>query len=140
MGRPASEEPSRAWVATSLENAKSHIAPVGPWRSTGPVPSIVPFRDATVGEPQDFLHYTPKGADLFLVEGREVWTGTRSDGTINVNGDTCEDWTKSLPTVKGGFGDYNQVVDGRWTDVRDIDRLSESRPCSERHRLYCFEQ
>ena len=69
-----------------------------------------------------------------------MWTGTKLNGTLNDNGDTCADWTSSLPNVRGGYGDFNQIGDGRWTDSRALDRTSETSPCSERLRIYCFEQ
>ena len=129
----------RAWLSTSKENAKSRIKAVGPWRSLGSV--LLPFPGAAVADPPgDFLHYTADGTDLFFEPQRLVWTGTKLNGTLNDNGDTCADWTSSPANVRGGRGDFNEIGDGRWTDSRALDRSSETSPCSERLRLYCFEQ
>ena len=129
----------KAWLSTSTENAKSRIAAVGPWRSLGS--ALVPFPGAAVTDPPaNFLGYTADGTELFFEPDRLVWTGTKSNGTRNDNGDTCNDWTSNLADVRGGRGDFNQIGDGRWTDSRALDRTSETSPCSERLRLYCFEQ
>jgi len=134
----------KAWLSTSTENAKSRIKAVGPWRSlaSGSLGSaLVPFPSAAVTDPPaDFLRYTADGTDLFFEPNRLVWTGTKLNGTRNDNGDTCTDWTGSLATLRGGRGDFDQIGDGQWTDSRALDRTSETSPCSERLRLYCFEQ
>ena len=89
----------KAWLSTSSENAKSRIAAVGPWRSVGG--TIVPFPAASVvGTPKDFPRYTAKGNDLFFTNEPNVWTGTKADGTVNTNGDTCAGWTSSVANVK----------------------------------------
>jgi hypothetical protein len=51
----------------------------------------------------------------------EVWTGIR--------GDTCGEWTGKDQGDVGVVGDARQ-----WTNSED------NRPCSNRYRLYCFEQ
>jgi hypothetical protein len=129
----------KAWLSTSDESAKTRIAPVGPWLAPGrPLPSF-PL-PAVSDPPLDFLRYDANGADLFFEPERRVWTATTAIGLLNANGATCTGWTSSLGSVRGSHGDFLQAVAGRWTDLRDLDMKSETSPCSDRLRLYCFGQ
>jgi hypothetical protein len=129
----------KAWLSTSGESAKSRIAAVGPWSAPGrPLPSF-PLASVT-DPPLDFLRYAADGSDLFFEAERRVWTATTAIGTLNPNGATCTGWTSRLGNVRGSHGDFLQGVAGRWTDLKDLDMKSETSPCSERLRLYCFGQ
>lgn len=127
----------KAWLSTSSENAKSRIAPVGPWQFVGGRFGIV--FDASVGLPRAFPQYTAKGGDLFFSNDTSVWTATTSTGVLNTNGASCAGWTSALGTDKGSYGTLTRIgVD--WTDDQGFDATSQSSPCSSRLRLYCFEQ
>ena len=126
----------KAWVSTSTENAASRIAPVGPWRL---VEGTIVFDGPSVGVPRVFPRYTATGVDLFFSDDTKVWTGTDKDGKLSINRETCAGWTSGLAKDKGSFGTLTRIS-GAWTDDQGFDTTSLSSPCSERLRLYCFEQ
>ncbi|MDB4939134.1 MAG: hypothetical protein JWP87_6106 [Labilithrix sp.] len=126
----------KAWLSTSTEDAKDRIAPVGPWQM---VDGRVVFSGATVGNPESFPTYSAKGNDLLFDPNPNVWTGTTGPGRLNDGSKTCSSWTSAGPTDTGTYGSLAWTSD-LWTDERKLDATSETSPCSERLRLYCFEQ
>jgi len=127
----------RAWLSTIMVNAKDRISGTGPWRMTN---GKVVFRSAPNGDLLDnFPSVTAKGEDLFGISNNRVWTGTNRQLTVTKNGDTCADWTSGSSSTRGSIGQLISIG-GEWTDYRDIDKNPEARPCTERLRLYCFEE
>jgi hypothetical protein len=126
----------KAWLSTSMQDAKDRIAPVGPWQM---VDGRVVFGDRIVGHPENFPTYSAKGNDLLFDPNARVWTGTTAPGRLNDASKTCASWTSAAAAAAGTYGSLTWTSDG-WTDERKLDATSETSPCSERLRLYCFEQ
>ncbi|CAN5925601.1 hypothetical protein BH11MYX4_BH11MYX4_06590 [soil metagenome] len=126
----------KAWLSTSAENAKDRIALVGPWHMTS---GATVFAAGPITGPEDFPRYAADGEDLFFANDARAWTGTNRQNKVTDNGDTCASWASSRPSDKGSFGGIT-YIGGEWTDYRALDQTPETRACSERLRLYCFEQ
>ena len=64
------------------------------------------------------------------VEGVDIWTDTYGDGTSDAQFG-CADWTSAEGSAL--VGNTGQLMWGEWTVFSIV-------PCSESHRLYCFQQ
>jgi hypothetical protein len=60
----------------------------------------------------------------------EVWTSTFSDGTTEPPESTCGQWQGESGSARIGL---LINTDGAWSDATAL-------PCTESHRLYCFQQ
>jgi len=74
-----------------------------------------------------------------VLNGYDVWTGTRSDGTVRDPGSDCGStnvpgsaWLSSESTDAGGYGLTNSTT-GTWTN-------NNQEPCNFTARLYCVQQ
>lgn len=126
----------KAWLSTANENARDRIAPVGPWHM---VDGTVVFASAAVDQPQNFPKYSAKGNDLFFDSFPNVWTGTTGAGRLDDGAHTCAGWTSARASDVASYGALTWTS-AEWTDARMLDGTSESSPCSDRLRLYCFAQ
>jgi len=126
----------KAWLSTSSENARDRIAKVGPWMMVDG--SVVFEADPLADLPKTFLRYTAKRTDLFFDRDPNVWTATNKNGALTRPDSTCEDWSSGLAKHRGTHGELQGLQ--YWTDYLTIDQTSELSPCTERFRLYCFEQ
>jgi hypothetical protein len=141
----------KAWVSANgydsvrrvqrMVNASERLTSNGPWYlpgvdSQGRRIQVFSSRAALRAAPLKPIDRT-ETLEAVPSTGRNVWTGTLSTGRgrpASSTGDgTCNDWQSS----SGSFSDasivgtvYGQA--GDWTEF-------DTRPCSNRFSLYCFE-
>jgi hypothetical protein len=97
----------------------------------------VVFKSAAADQPAEYVRFSATGTDIFFSSAPEVWTGTSPLGSRNASGATCASWTST--TQLGSYGELSWFGP-RWTEDVDIHGFSATKPCTERLRLYCFEQ
>ena len=119
------------WGSTASVDAKDRIASGVYVRSDGVkvADSLVDLLDGSL---LAAISHDEFGNPLPL----NVWTGTKTDGTLTDQADrTCNDWTSDLAGGAGGFarlGD-NTRSDFGWTDN------TNSSSCNGLLRIYCFQ-
>jgi hypothetical protein len=111
----------RAFLATSNSDALARFAAGPPWSRTDGVPLVDDLSDLSFGL---------RAALTVEADGRThagdalVWSGI---------GSSCLDWTSSAANDFGSIGVASLTTE-RWLDG------SVPSPCSERHRVYCFQE
>jgi hypothetical protein len=115
------------WLSVNGSNAAQALSGTGPWALVDCVTMVandkIDLTDGAIAHPIDRNELnTPIGNN-----GKEVWTGTKADGSAE--GKDCTGWTST--SASGRRGDSNSK-NSYWAD-------QSSGSCSASHRLYCFE-
>lgn len=124
----------QAWLSVKGTDAKTRMAAVvGGWYLLDGTKVFNNAANLTT-QPLDSIHMTEQKTVLNM-PGTSVWTGTSSGGVGGGLGSNCLDWTLTVGTmgvpVVATVGDT--AFASKWTDGSSVS-------CSNRARLYCFEQ
>lgn len=123
----------RAWLSDSVNDAKAHALDseyVGMYIS--PLNDVIAFNNADLldGIISHCINCTEFKEQIVEPQARYVWTGTETNGTVDVHGDTCTCWTSC--DALGNMG-LCHFADSYWTNYTSFD-------CNNTARLYCIQQ
>lgn len=117
----------RAWLSTSTVNAIDRLGSARGWVRVDGKPFADTKEDIAAGKIFHPLRVDENGDFDNTPGGSEVWTATKSDGTMSSWG-TCGDWASNAGD--GGTG-MDDGVTSVFTDYGD-------QRCDYEARLYCF--
>ncbi len=116
----------RAWLSTPTISALSRLGSASGWIRTDGKPLVDTTADLAAGRMYHPLRFHERVGDVGAIE---VHTATTANGTFNVGGTSCSDYTSAASaSFRGGSSDGVSSVFTTWF----------SGDCSETARLYCF--
>jgi hypothetical protein len=118
----------RAWISYPDASVSSRIADYGPWELRNDGGRVAAHASTLIPAIETPIDVDEYGTSVTLAPN--TWTGTESNGGIS--GYNCNGWTDGTSSGFGNMGNA-QANDVSWTSFT-------YGPCTQRLRLYCFEQ
>lgn len=131
----------KAWLSDDKSEVKSRIAHYSnTYKLINGKVIASNWADLTDGTLQNYINITELGTPY----SKEVWTGTKLDGSrrsigFGSTGNNCSNWTSSSSPLDYGSTGLSYATDIGWTDL-GRGKAGTSRPCDLSLALYCFEQ